>query len=79
MNTLEQSVVGHNVGKLKELLKQKDAKTLLNKRNQKGYTLLHIAAKCGNLEVIKILVGQGSELSIKVFCEFNTNFIGFTN
>ena len=43
----------------------KAGRSVLNKRNIGGATALHIAARKGNIEIIKILVNNGADLNIK--------------
>ena len=54
------------------ILEPNDPEHLLNKTNNQGWTPLYIAAKYGNLEVVKLLIEKKANYKIK--CRVNSIF-----
>ena len=56
--------------KLLELLKSPGVKEVINKKNESGFTLLHLASLFRNLNIIKSLI----ELGADIYCIDNDEY-----
>jgi hypothetical protein len=61
---LHDAVQHHNLEEVASLLDKSDFAECINSRDSQGFTALHIAAKLGHVDMVKLLLNKGADINM---------------